>query len=81
MVILGPYTQTPQEYVYLMAVTDLNTKFVYTHPLKQLVASEIATAIVDMYCLFGPPKKLIFSNGDVMEKDVSFINLYLINFI
>jgi transposase InsO family protein len=58
------YTHAPDgEYRYVLHMRDHFTRFSWTRPLFTKRAAEVATALFDIFCMFGPPCILQSDNG------------------
>ncbi|CAF0787964.1 unnamed protein product [Didymodactylos carnosus] len=52
------------EYFYVLVYQDYLTKFTQLRPLKNKAALEVATNLMDIFCIFGPPL-VLQSNVDL----------------
>lgn len=58
------------EYKFIMVYHDHLTKFVYIRALKLERTEEVATSLIDIFCIFGAPSILQSKNGREFAKRV-----------
>ena len=70
MDLMGPYIPTPQDYRYLLVITDLFTRWVEAFPLKVATTEKIAEiAEREVFQRFGYPRTVITDNGPQFKGD------------
>ncbi|KAF6356923.1 gypsy retrotransposon integrase 1 [Rhinolophus ferrumequinum] len=72
--LMGPFHTSNRSHEYAIVMTDLFTKWVVILPLRDVSASEISKAIVNIFFLYGPPQKIIM---DQREEFIHQINVEL----
>jgi len=55
---------------YILTIVDMFTSFAITRPLKTKTATEVASQLYDVICLFGPPRLLHSDEGKEFANDV-----------
>lgn len=62
--LLGPFDATHRNYVYVILLTDVFTKWVVVLPLRDLSAAEVTRAIVNTSFSYGLPQKIAIDQGE-----------------
>ncbi|XP_029428483.1 gypsy retrotransposon integrase-like protein 1 [Rhinatrema bivittatum] len=57
--LIGPFHATCRSNMYAILVTDLFTKWAVILPLHDVSAHEVAKSLVNMFFLYGPPRKMM----------------------
>lgn len=71
MDLIGPLRDTANRNQYVLAMTDLHTKWVVADALQTKSGTEVATAIVSKLYLFGMVRKIITNQGKALVNEVS----------
>ena len=62
--LMGPLPKSYGGHEYILVAVDQYTRFVEVIPLKAASSSSVACTLVrEVFCRYGPPKKLISDNG------------------
>ncbi|XP_030421747.1 gypsy retrotransposon integrase-like protein 1 isoform X1 [Gopherus evgoodei] len=62
--LMGPFSTTRRNHMYVIMMTDLFTKWVVVLPLQDTSAVEIAKAIVSVFFSYGPLKKMVIDQAE-----------------
>uniref|UniRef100_A0A8C3P8K5 Gypsy retrotransposon integrase-like protein 1 n=1 Tax=Chrysemys picta bellii TaxID=8478 RepID=A0A8C3P8K5_CHRPI len=62
--LMGPFNTTRRNHMYVIMMTDLFTKWVVVLPLQDTSAVEIAKAMVSVFFLYGPLKKMVIDQAE-----------------
>nr|XP_033785070.1 gypsy retrotransposon integrase-like protein 1 isoform X2 [Geotrypetes seraphini] len=57
--LMGPFHATCRSNMYAIVVIDLFTKWAVILPLHNISAPEVAKSLVNMFFLYGPPRKMM----------------------
>jgi transposase InsO family protein len=60
---LGPLPSTKKKYVYIFAVIDGFTKFVWLYPVKTTSTAEVIDKLVKQSAIFGNPRRIVSDQG------------------
>ena len=63
LILIDMSSRHDGEYRWILHMRDHYSKFSYTHPLTSKRASEVASKVMQTFCLFGAPKILQSDNG------------------
>ncbi|CAF96841.1 unnamed protein product [Tetraodon nigroviridis] len=69
MDLIGPLRDTANRNQYVLAMTDLHTKWVVADALQTKSGTEVATAIVSKLYLFGMVRKIITNQGKALVNE------------
>ncbi|KAJ6669751.1 hypothetical protein lerEdw1_000300 [Lerista edwardsae] len=69
--LMGPFDATHRNYVYVILLTDVFTKWVVALPLHDLSAAEVAQAIVNTSFSYGLPQKIAIDQGEEFVHQVN----------
>lgn len=62
--ILGPLPRTTRGYSYILAISDIFSKFVLTFPLRKATAKSVVDILESqVFLVFGVPRNIISDNG------------------
>ena len=68
--ITGPLPKTKENNLYILVVIDHFTKFLKLFPIKDMLASTVATQILNYICNFGIMDRLLSDQGSNYESEL-----------
>lgn len=69
--LIGPLRETADSNKYIITMTDMFTKWVVAHPLRDKSGASAARAIINMIHTYGPPLNIITNLGREFVNEVN----------
>ncbi|KAG1247247.1 hypothetical protein G6F68_014281 [Rhizopus microsporus] len=77
MDLAGPFGSSSNEYIYLLVVVDICTRFCILRPIKDKTAKSVATALIDIFSILELPRHFVISdNGTEFKNEITKMLFY-----
>ena len=68
--LVGPLPRTKRGHKFILTTMDYGTKFPDAVPLRKVDAETVATAMVDIFSRYGPPREILPDRGTVFTSSL-----------
>ena len=72
----GPFLETSSGHKYVLTLVDYCTKFADAYPLPSKEAREVCRALIEFFCTWGTPKRLLSDQGREFNNKVMLEHSY-----